>query len=295
MNKNKKGTLHPNNPHNGLYDFSILIKDTPQLEKFLKLNPRGEKTIDFSNDEAVKILNKSLLKTHYNIDYWDIPQGFLCPPIPGRADYIHYIHDLLGEKKDVRVLDIGTGANCIYPILGVRTFGWKFVASDIDPVSIECARKIVNENSNLSGYISLKLQKDKNNIFTGIIDEKEKFDVTMCNPPFHSSLEDAINTNIKKVNNLNKKSESKNSSGFNFGGQKAELWCNGGEILFLKKMVKDSLNFAAQVNWFTSLVSKSENVKPIEKLLKKSGAKSIKIINMSQGNKISRIIAWSFK
>lgn len=298
MNKNtenKKGMLHPNNPHKGLYDFSLLTKGTPQLEKFVKLNPRGEKTIDFSDSEAVKLLNKALLNIYYNISYWEIPTGFLCPPIPGRADYIHYIADLLEDKKkSVKVLDIGTGANCIYPILGSQTFGWDFVASDIDPVSIKSAQTIVDKNMSLKGKITLKLQKDKNSIFTGIIDENDSFDLTMCNPPFHGSMEEAMNANRKKVNNLAKNEEKSKEAFLNFGGQKAELWCNGGELLFLKKMAKDSVNFANQVRYFTSLVSQKENLKPIEKLLKKIGAKKIRVINMSQGQKVSRVIVWSF-
>ena len=291
----KKGTLHPNNPHKGLYDFQKLVKDTPILESFVRLNPRGEQTIDFSDSKAVKTLNKALLKTYYKIDFWDIPDGFLCPPIPGRADYIHYIGDLLDkDKKDVKVLDIGTGANLIYPILGSQTFAWSFVASDIDPISIKAAQSIIDSNKNLKGKIELKLQPDKNSIFSGIINEGDYFNLTMCNPPFHSSLEEAMESNEKKVKNLSKNKEFIKEPSLNFGGQKAELWCNGGELLFLKKMAKDSVNFSNQVNWFTTLVSKGENIKPIEKLLNKLGAKEIKVINMSQGQKISRVLVWSF-
>jgi len=293
--KNKKNNLHPNNPHRTLYDFQKLIKNTPNLEKFIKLNPRGEQTIDFSESEAVKLLNKALLKAHYGIEFWDIPEGFLCPPIPGRADYIHYIAELLdGEKRDVKVLDIGTGANLIYPILGTQTFGWSFVATDIDEISIKAAESLINLNKNLKGKIELKLQKDKDKIFTGVIGKDEYFDLTMCNPPFHSSLQEAMEANKRKINNLSKDKMEPKESKFNFGGQKAELWCNGGELLFLKKMAKDSVNFASKVGWFTTLVSKGENVKPMEKLLNKLGAKEIKIINMSQGQKISRVLVWSF-
>jgi 23S rRNA (adenine1618-N6)-methyltransferase len=39
------------------------------------------------------------------------------------------------------VLDIGTGASCIYPILGQTVYQWHFVASDIDPISINTAKK----------------------------------------------------------------------------------------------------------------------------------------------------------
>ena len=292
-NTNKKGELHPNNPHKGKYDFEVLSKNIPQLKEYIRKNPRGEDTIDFSDNEAVILLNKALLKTFYNIDNWDIPKSFLVPPIPGRADYIHYIAELLEKKDSVKVLDIGTGANCIYPIIGSQSYGWNFVASDIDSKSIENAQKIIDANKNLKDKIILKLQKNSDNIFEGIIDKTDRFDLTMCNPPFHSSLEAAIKANERKVSNLNKGNK-EIKKGFNFGGQKAELWCNGGELLFLKKMAKESVKFSSQVNWFTSLVSDKDNIKPLGKLLEKLGAKEVKVLEMSQGQKISRVLAWKF-
>jgi len=238
-------------------------------------------------------LNKALLKTYYGIENWDIPKGFLCPPIPGRADYIHHISDLLpNSKKNLKVLDIGTGANCIYPIIGNKSYGWKFIASDIDPISVENANKIIKKN-HLENSIVIKLQTDKNNFFKGIIDE-EYVDITMCNPPFHASLKEALSANKQKRNNLNKTRLSNLNEKLNFGGQKAELWCKGGEILFLKKMARESLLFSNKVGYFTSLVSKGENVKPMEKILRKLGVSNIRVIEMIHGNKISRIIAWTF-
>jgi 23S rRNA (adenine1618-N6)-methyltransferase len=292
-NINKKGELHPNNPHKGKYDFEVLSKNIPQLKEYIRKNPRGEDKIDFSDNEAVILLNKALLKTFYNIDNWDIPKSFLVPPIPGRADYIHYIAELLEKKDNVKVLDIGTGANCIYPIIGSQSYGWNFLASDIDSKSIENAQKIIDANKNLKDKIILKLQKNRDNIFEGIIDKTDRFDLTMCNPPFHSSLEAAIKANERKVSNLNKGNK-EIKKGFNFGGQKAELWCNGGELLFLKKMAKESVKFSSQVNWFTSLVSDKDNIKPLGKLLEKLGAKEVKVLEMSQGQKISRVLAWKF-
>ncbi|MGL5229247.1 MAG: 23S rRNA (adenine(1618)-N(6))-methyltransferase RlmF [Cetobacterium sp.] len=288
----KKGELHPNNPHKGRYDFKILIEKLPELKSFIIKNPIGEDTIDFSDNQAVICLNKALIKTYYNIENWDIPAGFLCPPIPGRADYLHYIADLLTKKKNINVLDIGTGANCIYPIIGSQTFSWNYTASDIDPKSIENAQKIIDSNENLKNKVKLKLQKDRNHIFVGVIEKNDRFDLTMCNPPFHSSLEDALKANQRKVDNLNKGNKNI-QKGLNFGGQKAELWCPGGERLFLKKMAKESAIFASQVYYFTSLISNKENVKPTIKVLEKLGAKC-QVLEMSQGQKISRVLAWTF-
>lgn len=291
--KIKKGELHPNNPHKGRYDFKVLIEKLPELKLFITKNPVGEETIDFSDNSAVVCLNKALIKNYYNVDNWDIPEGFLCPPIPGRADYIHYIAELLSKKKNVKVLDIGTGANCIYPIIGSQSYDWSYLASDIDLKSIENAQKIVDLNDSLKNKITLKLQKDKNHIFVGVIEKEDRFDLTMCNPPFHSSLEEALKANKRKVDNLNKGNK-EIKKGLNFGGQKAELWCPGGERLFLKKMAKESAMFASQVYYFTSLVSNKDNLKPTIKVLEKLGAKC-KVLEMTQGQKISRVLAWTFR
>lgn len=302
--KKTSSSLHPRNPHQGRYDLTALIAECPELKLHLKLNPKGEQTVDFANEEAVRLLNQALLAHHYQVAHWNIPEGYLCPPIPGRADYIHYAADLLqGKKNNAKVLDIGTGANCIYPIIGSRSYGWKFVGSDIDPVSIATAKLIVESNPVLKNKIKLVQQTNKQSIFKGIIGPHDLYDLTLCNPPFHASLAEANAGTERKQHNLSKH-KAKNSqqsspvekktAGRNFGGQKSELWCDGGEITFLKRMISESKDFSGQVMWFTSLVSKSDNIKPLKKLLNQIGAKQVKVINMSQGQKISRLIAWSF-
>jgi len=159
----------------------------------------------------------------------------------------------------------------------------------------------------LKNKIKLVEQKQKQSIFNGVIGANDLFDLTMCNPPFHASLAEANAGTERKQKNLSKhkaKNKSHNNSkvqavadhakGRNFGGQKAELWCDGGEIAFLKRMINESQGFAQQVMWFTSLVSKSDNIDPLKKLLNQVGAKQVKVVNMSQGQKVSRLIAWSF-
>jgi 23S rRNA (adenine1618-N6)-methyltransferase len=299
-----KKSLHPRNLHKGRYDFPQLIKQCTALNTYLQTNPKGELTVDFSEPQAVLLLNQALLKQFYKVDFWQLPEGYLCPPIPGRADYIHYLADLLGETfngeiptgKKVKVLDIGTGANCIYPILASQSYGWSVIGSDIDPISVKMADLIIKSNANLTPYIKVRLQKNEQAIFNGIINAKDKFLLTLCNPPFHASMEKALAGTSRKINNLNK--NNKNSDAreikLNFGGQESELCCAGGEIAFLKNMIKESKNFALQVCWFSSLVSKSDNVAPLKKQLEQIGAKHIKVIKMAQGQKVSRLIAWSF-
>ncbi len=196
------------------------------------------------------MLNAALLKYFYGIENWQIPKGYLCPPVPGRADYIHYMADLLEDSvhqnfadgKPIKCLDVGVGANCIYPIIGNKEYGWSFVGSDIDPVALESAARIVESNPGLSENIELRLQKNPTNIFREIIRDNERFSLTICNPPFHSSPEEANQAALRKLRNL--KGIKSTVSKLNFGGQSGELWCEGGEKAFVLKMIFESCEFA---------------------------------------------------
>ncbi len=305
---NKKNTVepetfHPRNPHAGRYDFAALRQSCPELERHLRPNPAGDHTIDFADRQAVVCLNRALLAHHYQVLHWQIPPGYLCPPIPGRADAIHHLADLLATGEDgdvptgkkVNVLDIGTGANCIYPIIGSRSYGWSFVGTDIDPIAIKTARAIVAANPGLTKLVKIVQQKDPSSIFRGVIHKADHFDLTMCNPPFHSSIEEAHAGTRRKVKNLGGKNFTNISAQSNFGGQNTELWCPGGELQFVTGMIRESVEFAAQVHWFTCLISKSENLPPLKKLLAQVNAKRTEVINMSHGQKRTRLIAWSFQ
>lgn len=295
----EKSGLHPRNKHRSSYDFNVLIDVCPELKQYVSINKFNIETIDFTNPLAIKSLNQALLKQFYNIQHWDIPKNYLCPPIPGRVDYIHYIADVLSSSnggiipkgKAVNVFDIGVGANCIYPLLGHQQYGWQFIGSEIDPIAFKVAKQIVESNS-LSNYIDIRHQINASFIFNGIIKPTELIDITLCNPPFHSSVAEANAGSQKKWKNLGHKKTEKPV--LNFGGQTSELWCKGGEVAFISKMIEESANIKEQCLWFTSLVSKSENLPAIYSTLKKVGAISIKTINMSQGNKISRLVAWTF-
>jgi len=296
----EKTRLHPRNRHRERYDFKLLIQRCPELGPFVKLNIYNDESIDFANPEAVKMLNTALLKQYYDLQYWDIPAGYLCPPIPGRADYMHHIAGLLAEHNYGKVptgnkitcLDIGLGANCIYPIIGHHEYGWRFIGSDIDPVALESAQKIIDSNPNLKGAIECRLQSNPADIFYSVIQKDEIIDLVVCNPPFHASLEDAQAETLRKLSNLAK--EEVSTVVQNFGGQNAELWCDGGEEKFVRSMVRLSRQFTTSVCWFSSIIAKKSHLQGIYDELRKAKAEDVQTIPMGQGNKTSRIVAWTF-
>ncbi|MBK7094414.1 MAG: 23S rRNA (adenine(1618)-N(6))-methyltransferase RlmF [Saprospiraceae bacterium] len=295
--KEKPG-LHPRNKHRERYNFRELIGSCPELAQFVRFNDYNDESVDFSNAEAVKILNKALLIHYYGIEHWDIPSGYLCPPVPGRADYIHNIADLLGSCNNgtipsrIRCLDIGVGANCIYPIIGNREYGWSFVGSEIDQAALKSASEIIEKNSHLKGNVELRLQSDPNDIFHGIVHSYEYFDLTICNPPFHASFEEAQSVALRKLSNLNNKKITKPA--LNFGGQNSELCYPGGEEKFVQKMISQSKNISSSCFWFSTLISRQSHLKSVYAALKNANAVEMKTIPMSHGNKTTRIVAWTY-
>ena len=298
--KETPGDLHPNNLHRGRYDLIGLVETVPELKEVIFVNEHGTLTLDFSKPRSVKLLNKALLLHHYGYSHWDIPEGFLCPPIPGRADYLHYLSDLLAQSNGgkipkgpkVRVLDVGTGANLIYPMLGISLFEWSFVGSEIYVPALAAAAKLVEANPSLTGKVTLRHQADPSVIFQSVLLRGEVVDLVCCNPPFHESAAAAQAGSQRKERNLR---GTRNAAPvLNFGGQAAELWTDGGERGFVSRMILESARFSEQVCWFSVLVSKSENLQFLQGQLDRVGVREQRVIDMAQGNKKSRLLVWTF-
>ena len=311
----KKQGLHPRNLHQGRYDFEQLTTACPELAEFVHENKYGNQTIDFADFDAVKTLNFALLKHFYGIQHWDIPDGYLCPPIPGRVDYLHHIADFLAVQnegeiprgKTVRVLDIGIGANAIYPLVGHKSYGWHFVGTDIDLRAIKTVDAIIAANKLAKNAIESRLQGNPNHIFKGMFHEGEAFTISICNPPFHASQEEALASTRRKWKNLKiddtahtapkrkgRKQEVRDQVHLNFGGKNNELCYPGGEIAFVEKMIAESAQFPQLCQFFSTLISKKTNLPKVYKLLKKVRAKTVKTIEMGQGQKQSRVVVWGF-
>ena len=295
-----KEAMHPRNRFRGGYDFEGLLARSRELRPFVKPNPHGDPSIDYADPRAVKALNQALLKQAHGL-WWDLPEGYLCPPVPGRTDALHYVADLLAGKPDaavprgsaVRVLDVGMGANCIYPLLGASEYGWRFVGSEIDPVALRWAETLVAKNPAVGKLIECRLQPTPSAVFAGVIRPGETFDLSMCNPPFHTSAREAAGATARKQRNLGTARGERAVK--NFGGGPSELWCPGGEVGFVRRMIAESLLFKDQCRWFTSLVSRSEHLPRLEAALRAVGPPVVKTIEMAQGQKRSRLLAWTFQ
>lgn len=87
-------TIHPRNRYaDQIPDFAALARGFPELQQYVR-NHNGKASIDFRDAHACKCLTKALLHDDFNIT-WDIPNGQLVPPLANRANYIHWLEDLL--------------------------------------------------------------------------------------------------------------------------------------------------------------------------------------------------------
>ena len=295
-----QGLLHPRNVHRAPYDFVRLVGASPELGAFVRPHPVSGDTIDWADPEAVLALNRALLKLHYGIGHWEIPTGYLCPPIPSRADALHAVADLLAEGgkiphgPGVRILDIGVGANCVYPLLGTQLYRWSFVGTEVDPVAVKAAQQNVAANPGLAGRIEIRRQTSSGSIFEGVVSPGETFALSLSNPPFHASAEEAAAGSLRKVRNLGGTRKPAQPA-LNFGGRSHELWCAGGELAFVRRMISESAAWPGLCTWFTTLVSKRSNLPAIERALTHVKPSDVRTLPLFAGQKQSRIVAWTFR
>jgi len=269
-------------------DFLILIKEYPELKKYLIMKNRDEDiekcedfSFDWSNNNLSLLMTKCILNYYFNIKYYDIPNNFLIPPVPSRLNYINVIQSLLilfkvSDKNEIIGVDIGTGANIIYPILGNEVYKWKFICSEINDEAFKNGEKIINKNK-LENRIKLIKQKCGCNIFLGVLNREKKYTFTMCNPPYYD-YQDEIKIEDKK-----------RDCEYNFD----EIYYKNGEIGFFERYFEESIYFSKNVFLFSFLIGKKSNAEKIYDKIKDN----IKICDMKRiknGNNIRYIIYWSF-
>ncbi|PKI78708.1 hypothetical protein CRG98_000933 [Punica granatum] len=309
--------IHPRNKYSEKPpDFALLASFYPSFKPFVFYSRDGRPRIDWTDFNATRELTRILLHHDHGINWW-IPDGQLCPTVPNRSNYIHWIEDLLlsdiiprpnPNQDNVRGFDIGTGANCIYPLLGASLLGWRFVGSDVADVAIEWAERNVksnpqisdlieirkagtdascsqvedpyNENSNLERKVDHAVRDDCYSgppILYGVVRDGETFDFCMCNPPFFESMEEA---------GLNPKTSC--------GGTVDEMVCPGGEKAFITRIIEDSVKLKHSFRWYTSMVGRKINLKFLTSKLREVGVTIVKTTEFVQGQTCRWGIAWSF-
>lgn len=296
---NKNG-FHAENLHREPYAFEALVASNPPLRKHLrqKENNRGV-LVDFSDPEAVLCLNQSLLKHYYGIEGWTLPPNYLCPGVPGRVDYLHHLNDLIKLPRTnsgvPKMLDIGTGANGIYALLAAAHFKWKVIATDCNASSLENLNHILEQNLELRNQIELRHQEDPQQILHGVLNKQDKITVTACNPPFYPSTEVANQAHLEKHHTHLKRKIGSHEHQRTMSGIDQELVYPGGEVAFVTKLIRESVDFKSNIHWFTSLLSKETSLGQLQPELDMAKPQQQRVIPMQHGNKVTRILCWSFE
>ncbi|GKT59700.1 DUF890 domain-containing protein [Colletotrichum tofieldiae] len=234
-------------------------------------------------------LTKTLLKIDFGLRI-ELPEDRLCPPVPNRHNYILWLKGLLDsttyDAPDQRVvgLDIGTGASCIYPLLGCTQRPWSFFATDIDSKSLACAKKNVELND-LHNRISVVARTPQDRLVP--LDEigVDKLSFAMTNPPFYTSEKDLIDS-------AKQKSRPPLTA---CTGATVEMVTDGGEVNFVGKVLEESLVLRERVQWYTSMFGKQSSLEEFVNILREKGIDNYAVTEFIQGNKTRRwAIAWSF-
>ncbi|GIX61112.1 23S rRNA (adenine(1618)-N(6))-methyltransferase, putative [Babesia caballi] len=367
--------MHARSRHNVRDDFVALARAFPVLKRHLVPNPKWKAPMpkhlryhyEFNHPDAVYHLSKAILRSTYGVDLY-LPCGcpgdscnpyhqaecgeaecdawpddavqtdlrrYLAPCVPGRANYVHHVADLLhvshnlpdplpegfGPAKQhaticapesiprgehVKVLDVGTGANCIYPLLGVAEYGWSYIASDIDAEALNFAKHNLKLNR-MTNLVELRHQKAPLRMFTGVLQPHEFVHLTMCNPPFHANIKQAnLNPRVSTCGTVNELVfQHDNVSTFSIDGacvrdldgnrfavtgQVNYTFSNDpderGELAFIEIMLVESRFCVHNVLWFTSLVARLSTLKRIRshiradmRLYHASNAKQVAFLN----------------
>lgn len=288
--------MHPKNIYRyETPNFRQLVDIFPELKQYTIKANDGHAGLDFRNWDACR----ELVKVQFTHDFgiiWTIPRPHLIPPLANRLNYLCFIHDLIclwspdpknRPSYEYNILDIGCGANLVYPLLGTSYFGWSFVGCDIQMDALLIAARNRDSNPSVSPRIILKKvarqpsQGDGQSATSGILgsclQDGDMFDACVCNPPFFSNENDM----------------GQNPS-TDYGGTHTEMVYQGGEECFVSEMVRDSEKHRASVAWFSTMVGKKKTLKNVKKLLYSLDDTVIRTNELVQGTTHRWVIAWSF-
>ncbi|XP_026154433.1 RNA N(6)-adenosine-methyltransferase mettl16 [Mastacembelus armatus] len=280
-------SMHPRNRYKDKPpDFAYLASKYPDFQQHVHTSLSGRPVVNFKEPEAVRALTCTLLKEDFGLTI-EIPLERLIPTVPLRLNYIHWVEDLInGPKQPRRGIDIGTGASCIYPLLGATMNSWYFLATEVDDICFNYATKNVEQN-NLSDLIKVVKVPQKTLLMDALKEETEIiYDFCMCNPPFFANQMEAQGVNSRN-------SRRPPPSSVNTGGV-TEIMAEGGELEFVKRIIHDSLQLKKRLRWYSCMLGKKCSLAPLKEELRKQGVPKVTHTEFCQGRTMRWALAWSF-
>lgn len=284
--------MHERNLYKTPPDFESLAQAYPPLRPHVIRAPEdGFSTINFHDETAQRRLTQALLFRDFDIQL-EIPDDRLCPPVPNRLNYVLWLYDILSHTcskerppTSIRGIDVGTGASAIYPLLACRLSpNWRFIATDIDTVSLASAQANVDRNG-LSEHISV-MRADPTGpiLFPMAQDPAASFDFSMCNPPFYASAEEVVGSAAAKAHSPNAVCT----------GAEVEMITGGGEEGFVSRMILESLELRERCQWYTSMLGKQSSLTTLVSFLRVHSITNYALTELVQGHTRRWALAWSF-
>ncbi|MGH0153048.1 UNVERIFIED_CONTAM: hypothetical protein FKN15_023974 [Acipenser sinensis] len=257
-------SMHPRNRYKDKApDFAYLASKYPEFKQHVHTNLTGRVGLNFKDPEAVRALTCTLLKEDFGLTI-EIPLERLIPTVPLRLNYIHWVEDLIEGGGQRWGIDIGTGASCIYPLLGASMNGWFFLATEVDDMCYNYAKKNVEQN-NLSELIKVVKVPQKTLLMDALKEESGiVYDFCMCNPPFFANQLEAKGVNSRSARRPP-------PSSVNTGGV-TEIMAEGGELEFVKRIIHDSLQLQRRLRWYSCMLGKKCSLAPLKEELRKHGS-----------------------
>ncbi|CAL1294725.1 unnamed protein product [Larinioides sclopetarius] len=276
--------MHERNIYKDRPDFAKIAIDYPEFRKYAIPNRKGKLHVNFNDPNALRMVTRVLLKKDFELDV-EIPDGYLIPTVPQRLNYILWIEDLLTilpkNSENVSGIDIGTGPCAILSLLGSKKNGWHFVSTETADEAVQWAKKNI-ENNNLESHIKVaKVNKGKV-LHDVMVENVENFDFCVCNPPFFENKDDIR----KKRPRIREKLE--------LFAKKDEIFSDGGEVSFVKQLLKDSLILKDRIRLYSSMFGKKKSFIEMLKELQCIEGISYTKTEFCQGNTIRWGIAWTF-
>ncbi|XP_055935505.1 RNA N6-adenosine-methyltransferase mettl16-like [Argiope bruennichi] len=276
--------MHERNIYKNRPDFGKIAIDYPEFSTYVIPDKKGKFRIDFNDPNALRMLTRILLKKDFDLNV-EIPDGYLIPTVPQRLNYILWIEDLLTvlpkERDTVSGIDIGTGPCAILSLLGSKKNGWHFLSTETADEAMLRAKKNI-ENNNLESHIKVSKVNKGTVLHDVMIGNEENFDFCVCNPPFFENKDDIR----KKTPRMKEKLE--------IFAKKEEIFAEGGEVSFIKQLLKDSLMLKDRISLYSSMFGKKKSFIEILKELQNVEGVTYTKTEFCQGNTIRWGIAWTF-
>jgi len=285
--------MHPRNRYfRRKPDFAALAAQFADFAAIVVTDSRGRVHVDWKDPACSVALTRALLRADYGLK-WELPRGFLCPPVPQRVNYVHWIEDLLAGTIETAIksahavripdeatgLDVGVGASAIYPLLALSLHpNWKMIGTDINEEALRSARANVESNG-LQAKIRLELVGSDSVLLETVRKQSDVIDFCMCNPPFFAAEEDA-----RKASHYR-----------SCDAKVQELVTPGGEQAFVSRMIADSQVLRHRVRWYTTMVGHKSSLTAAMAEIKSCGASLVRSTTFFQGKTIRWAVAWSFE